>query len=206
MFIYYFDNYQKNSTYNMLNQNKFIDKILSITSISNQSKIDLSDKLKKLVLPKGHILVKPYSVCNHTYYVEQGLTRTFYYKDGKDVTDWFSLEDTFATSIVSFISGKPDRRGIELLEPSVLYSLSHDDLEDLCNKHHDVERLARLLISSGLVEMQKRFDDLHFATALQRYKTLLEDKPALINRAPLGMIASYLGITQETLSRMRLKI
>lgn len=185
---------------------KFLDKISSITNLSAESISALEPVLKKLELPKGYILIKPDSVCNYTYYVESGLTRTFYYKDGKDVTDWFSPEDTFAVSIVSFISRKPDRRGIELLESSVLYALHYEDLENLFSKYHDIERLGRLLVNDGLVEMQRRFDDLHFATALQRYKTLLNKKPDLINRVPLGMIASYLGITQETLSRIRLQV
>jgi hypothetical protein len=55
----------------------------------------------------------------------------------------------------------------------------------------------------GLIQLQKKLDDLHFSTALQRYQTLMENNPTFIQRVPLGMIASYLGITQETLSRIR---
>jgi CRP-like cAMP-binding protein len=119
------------------------------------------------------------------------------------VTDWISPENSFACSIVSFISRKPDRRNIEVLEPSVLYTLSHDDLEKLCKDYHEIERLFRLLVASGLVELQKKFDDLHFASASQRYQVLMKNNPDFILRVPLGMIASYLGITQETLSRVR---
>jgi len=147
--------------------------------------------------------VRENTVCNYVYFVEKGLTRTFYYKGGKDVTDWFSPENTFACSIVSFISRKPDRREIELLEPSVLWALHYNDLENLCVKHHEIERLTRHLVSSGLVQLQQRFDDLHFSPASQRYQTLMETNPSLIQRVPLGMIASYLGVTQETLSRIR---
>jgi hypothetical protein len=60
-----------------------------------------------------------------------------------------------------------------------------------------------MILSSGLIQMQQRFDDLHFATALQRYRKLIDNNPTFVNRVPLGMIASYLGITQETLSRIR---
>jgi CRP-like cAMP-binding protein len=109
----------------------------------------------------------------------------------------------FACSIISFLTRQPDRRGIELLEDSVLWGMHHDELEQLYKHHHDIERLGRLLVSFGLIQLQQRFDDLHFATAAQRYRTLMDTNPSFIQRVPLGMIASYLGITQETLSRIR---
>ena len=157
-------------------------------------------------LPKDYILLKPNSVCNYIYFIEKGLTRTFYLKKGKDVTDWLSPENTFAVSIVSFINRIPDRRGIELLEDSVIWALSYENLNKGFNKYHDLERLGRLIANTGITQMQKRFDDLHFATAKERYQILVQSNPTLLTRAPLGVIASYLGITQETLSRIRSKI
>ena len=185
---------------------KFFLTVSQFTNLSAESKEELSSCLKILELPKGHVLVKADTVCNFLYFVDSGLTRTYYLKDGKDVTDWISDENSFASSIISFITRKPDRRIIELLEPSVLFSLHYKDLENLCKKHHDIENFFRHLVSFGLVQLQQKFDDLHFATALQRYQTLMENHPTFILRVPLGMIASYLGITQETLSRIRSQI
>lgn len=139
-------------------------------------------------------------------FIEKGLSRTFYYKDVKDITDWISTEGTFACSIVSFITRQPDIRNIELLEDSVIWGIHHDDLEKLYSQHHDIERLGRLLVSAGVVQMQHRFDELHFTSASERYKQLLKIHPDIVLRVPLGMIASYLGITQETLSRMRAQL
>lgn len=184
----------------------FFSTVSQYTSLSAQSKQELTARLKKQVLPKGHILVKPDTTCNFTYFIDSGLTRTFYLKDGKDITDWISDECSFASSIISFITRKPDRRGIELLENSVLYSLHYNDLEDLCKRYHDIETLFRKLVSLGLIQLQQKFDDLHFATALERYQVLMQTHPSFIQRVPLGMIASYLGITQETLSRIRSQI
>lgn len=185
---------------------KFFEVVSQLSTLSAESRLALSGILKRHDLKKGHILIHQNSVCNYLYFVESGLTRTYYYNDGKDITDWISPENTFACSIVSFISRKPDRRQIELLEPSVLWSLQYYEAEQLCAKHHDIEHMIRLLVSSGLIQLQQRFDDLHFATALQRYQTLMKEAPSLIQRVPLGMIASYLGITQETLSRIRSQI
>ena len=185
---------------------KFFELVSQITSLSADSKQALSAISKKLELKKGHILVHQNSVCNYIYFIESGLTRTYYYNDGKDITDWLSPENSFACSIVSYISRKPDRRQIELLEPSKLWSLQYYEMEQLCSRHHDIERMLRHMLSSGLIQLQQRFDDLHFATALQRYQTLMKENPTLIQRVPLSMIASYLGITQETLSRIRSQI
>jgi signal-transduction protein with cAMP-binding, CBS, and nucleotidyltransferase domain len=186
-----------------IRMDSFFLTVAQFTHLADDSQQDLASKLRRQEFSKGHILVKPNTTCNYLYFIEQGLTRTFYYKNDKDVTDWISVENSFAVSLISFITRKPDRRGIELLEPSVLYLIHHNELETLCAKHHDIERLVRHLVSFGLTQLQQKFDDLHFSTALERYQRLLTTHLSLIGRVPLGMIASYLGITQETLSRIR---
>lgn len=177
-----------------------------LLSLKPESRDLLAAVLKKQEYAKGKLLIRQHTVCDAIYFIEKGLTRTYYIKHGKDVTDWLSPENSFACSIVSFITRTPDIRNVEALEPTVCWVLKHGDLEHLYTQSHEIERLGRLLVSSGLVQVQKRFDDLHFASALERYNILLSQHPGLINRVPLSIIASYLGITQETLSRMRAQI
>lgn len=184
----------------------FFAAISKFSNLSAESKQALSSCLKRLEFPKGQILVKQDTISNFIYFIESGLTRTYYLKDGKEITDWISEENSFASSIISFITRRPDRRTIMLLEPSVIFSLHHDDAESLCKKYHDIEHLFRNLVSFGLVELQQKFDDLHFSSALERYQTLMTTHPTFILRVPLSMIASLLGITQETLSRVRSQI
>jgi CRP-like cAMP-binding protein len=172
-------------------------------TLSQDSKQALAAILQKMELPKGHLLIKADTVRNYIYFIEKGLSRTFYLKEDKEVTDWISTENTFACSIVSFITRKPDRRAIELLENSLLWAIPYQQIETLYQTHHQIERFGRLVTAHGLVQIQQRFDALHFATAHERYTQLMESNPTLIHRVPLGMIASYLGITQETLSRIR---
>ena len=184
----------------------FFDTISQFTTLTKGGKDALASILKLREVDKGEVLVKENSVCHYIYYIEKGLTRTYYYKNGKDITDWISVEGTFACSILSFISRQPDRRAIETLEDCILYSLQYDELEDLFLNYHDVERLGRHLANLGLIQLQKRFDALHFETASERYRNLIEETPSLVQRVPLGILASYLGVTQETLSRIRNKI
>ena len=185
---------------------KFFQTVSQFTHLSAESKQEFSERLKISEFPKGHILLQQDKICNYLYFVDTGLARTFYLKDGKDVTDWFSVENSFAVSPISFITRQPDRRAIELLEPSVIYSLHYNDMETLSRKHHDIENFYRHLVSSGMVQLLQKIDAFHFSTALQRYQTLMATNPTIIQRVPLGMIASYLGITQETLSRIRSQI
>src|SRR5215213_2211164 len=146
----------------------FFDIVKDRVQLSEKAKEAFLAVMKKEEYAKRHVLVKPGSVCNSMYFIEKGLTRTFYYKHGKDVTDWFSPENTIACSIVSFISRQPDRRGIELLEDSVIYVLDYTDMESLCNQHHEIERFVRIVTGYGLILVQERFDDLHFASAPER--------------------------------------
>ena len=183
--------------------NSFLQATLQFARLDTESLNKLSAITKRHEFPKGHILLNPYAICSHLYFIEKGLTRTFYLKNGKDITDWITTENNFAVSLISFINRVPDRRTIELLEPSILYSIGYHDLEALCTLHHDIEHFVRQLVSCGLVQLQRKFDEIHFSTAKQRYEKLMKTNPTIIQRVPLGMVATFLGITQETLSRIR---
>src|SRR5215211_7078648 len=97
----------------------FFQTIDQFLQLSAEGKNAFASILRNEAHPKGYVLLKPNSICRRLYFIEQGLTRTFYYKDGKDVTDWLSAENTFAGSMISFLTQMPDVRGVELLEPSV---------------------------------------------------------------------------------------
>lgn len=179
---------------------RVIEPLMHLSPAGRQA---LGGIMEQAAFPKGHVLIRQDTVCGRIYFIETGLARTYYYKDGREVTDWLAAEGDFVGSMVSFLTQQPDRRIVELLEPSRLWAIPQARLESLYDLHHEIERLGRLLISTGLVQMQQRFDDLHFASARQRYQTLLGRHRSLVQRVPLGMIASYLGISQETLSRIR---
>jgi CRP-like cAMP-binding protein len=189
-----------------MGHNAFIDAVSQFTPLSEIGRQALLSVLVRLEVGKHHVLVPQNTVCRTIYFIETGLTRTYYYKDGKDVTDWLSAEGQFAVSLSSFITQQPDRRIVETLEPSVLWTISYTSLETLYRQYHEIEHLGRLLVNHGIILLQQRFDELHFASALERYRNLMAMNPTLVQRVPLGMVASYLGMTSETLSRMRAQL
>ncbi|WP_294735816.1 Crp/Fnr family transcriptional regulator [uncultured Flavobacterium sp.] len=188
------------------NKISFFDSISPFVKLSSESKNTLLSLMLKQELQKGHVLVPTGNICTHVYYIEKGLARTFYIKDSKEITEKFALENSFTCSINSYVTQKADGKQIELLEPSTVWSLPYKKLEELYDKYHDIERMGRHLITVELTQVHKRLSSLQFMSAQERYNDLITYSPELLQRVPLGIISSYLGITQETLSRIRTKI
>ena len=181
----------------------FINYLHAISKLSDGTKLDLENCLTTFEFEKNQTVLKQGQVCNYLYFVNKGLLRLFYYRDGKDITDYFATEQNIIGGIESFFSRKPSDKIIETLEPCELIAISFDNLEKLYQVHHDLERVGRILSIEAFLSMQERLFAIQFHPAKQRYKELLESRPNILQRVPLGHIASYLGITQVTLSRIR---
>ncbi len=184
--------------------NEIIDSIVAqygILSAEARNDVKKLGQIRKV--NKGDILVKEGDYSYELYFVAHGGARAYYLMDGKTITDWFAFENDFISSIVSFFLGVPSQHYIEILEDSTFMVLQLKDIEMLCDKYHDFERLARMSTTKTMLQLQQRIVSLQFKTSKERYHSLLEKYPQIELRAPLGDIASYLGITQETLSRIR---
>lgn len=144
--------------------------------------------------------------CRHLYFLQQGALRGYYTLEGKEITHWFAFENDFVTSFHSYITQQPTVENIQLLEGSILWSISKEKLTSLLDKHREIERLVRIIYENYYIRLEERFINSHFKTASERYHDLLNQSPHIIERVPLGYIASYLGISQETLSRIRNRI
>jgi CRP-like cAMP-binding protein len=171
--------------------------------ISETARKDLAEVLRKVTLPKNNLLSKEACVCNDLYFLEQGCLRSFYNLDGKEVTNRLVFENDFVTSFYSFISRKPGIENIQLLEDSMLWTISYDALQQLFDKHYDIERMVRIIYEQYYIRLEERLMALQFKTAKERYEQLIIGSPHILKRVSLGYIASYLGISQETLSRIR---
>lgn len=169
--------------------------------------IDCKNELIKvskiLNLAKETIIVKEGDFADKSYFIAEGCARAFYVKDGKDITDWFAFENDFISSINSFFLNIPSPHYIEVLEKSTLLQISRANINLLAEQYPEFDRLTKLVITKTMLQQQQRIASMQFETAQQKYENLLNIRQDITQRAALTHIASYLGITLETLSRIR---
>lgn len=177
--------------------------IQQISPLEGQALDDFMQAWKYWNCTKDHFLLREHTVSDYIYFIEKGAARIFYHKKEKEVTEWIALDGQFFLSITSFFQRSPSHLVIQALEPSLVYGIHHNDLMALADKHHAVEKMLRKMVTLSLILSQQRMDSIQFETAHERYERLLQNTPNIIQRVPLSYIASFLGVTLETLSRIR---
>lgn len=172
----------------------------------------LSDEIRAAIISNSHIISikKRYKLLsagersNTIYFILKGAIRIYYLdKKGKETNTWFLLDNELVISIFSFYTGQPSFEYIETLEDCILIALKREDLEALYLKHMEFNFLGRKLTESYHMHNEIRANELRMLNARERYENLIDRNPQLFQRVSLGHIASYLGISQETLSRIR---
>ncbi len=154
-------------------------------------------------VPKEHFLVREHEVCDYIFFIQKGIARIFYHKNRKEITEWIASDEQFFLSITSFFERSPSKLIIQTLEPAQVLGIHYNDLIRLASEHHEVETLFRKMMTASLILSQYRMDSIQFETAQQRYENLVKNQSQIIKRVPLSYIASFLGVTLETLSRIR---
>lgn len=152
---------------------------------------------------KGDLIFEPNSYLKHIYFIESGFTRVFYYKNRKEITHYFFGENTFSTGIESVFYRKPSFFGFQALAPCRINLLPFTPIRELANKSITMNHIIQKILLDNLISFSKRFYNSQFETAHERYVSLLKDNPSLLQNATLGHIASYLGVSQQTLSVIR---
>ena len=168
---------------------------------------DELDILESILVPmkfaRGENVVSEGEVCVAIYYVERGLLREYYYKNNKEVTEYLAVDGNVFMCIESLFQNEPSKLIVEALEPSVVYALPKDRLEEVTLHNVNIQILYRKILEESLIISQRRADLLRFESAKDRYRKLCKLNPKVIMKAPLVYIASYLQMTPETLSRVR---
>lgn len=160
---------------------------------------------KSEVIPKGTIIQEVSKYSKRVLFIESGLLRTYYLKDGKDITHFFFDEDYFVAPINSIFYNKSERYVWEALEACQVKVILYEDFMMLTEQFPKLSRLLLDFAIHMLDLFSQKLDLIQFQTAHDRYNTFLDMYPNLQNRVSLGSTASFLGITQQTLSVIRAK-
>lgn len=171
--------------------------------LSREQIHELADILVCRKFKKGERILDEGEVCRSMLYLEKGLTRQFYFKYDKDLTEHIAYEGGVVICLESYLKEEPTRLMIEALEPTIAWDIPKDKIEQLALKDAEVGVWYRKLFEASLIEAQVKADTLRFEPAHERYNKLLQLHPEILKRAPLVYIASLLQMTPETLSRVR---
>lgn len=165
------------------------------------------DILESILVPmkfaKGEMILNEGEVCENIYYIDRGLIRQFYFKNGKQITEHLGEDQTIFMCIESLFREEPTKLQVEAIEPSIVYALPKQRLEQVALHNVNIQILYRKILEESLIISQVHADLVRFETAQDRYKKMCKLNPQVILRAPLVYIASYLQMTPETLSRVR---
>lgn len=184
-----------------------IDTILDqIFPLPERSKSVLQTLISEIEFPKDSIIIKAGKLEKPIYFIKKGIVRAFVPQENQDVTFWFGKEGDVVLPMKSYVGNDNNYENIQLLEDSVLYQLEIASLRELFETDIHIANWGRKLAEKELVKTEELFISRQFRTASQRYLELLREQPEILQRVQLGYIASFLGITQVSLSRIRAEI
>ena len=186
--------------------NSFLETIKKFGYISESVEIDILKNINTENKKKGHYLIKAGQATANLFVLQTGLVRGFYIKNDKEINTWFAAENIVLGSALPLFSNNPSIENIQLLEDSVFHYISNQNLQKLYNKHPDFNTIGRKVAEEYCLLLENRIASLQVDSAEDRYRKLIKDFPNISQRVSLGHIASYLGITQATLSRIREKM
>jgi CRP-like cAMP-binding protein len=182
---------------------RFLQFLNSIYPLSEQHVQHLSKVLKTQTFAKKSFLLKTGQICNHIYFIETGLARCFYIKDGIEISSWFMKEGDMIISVESFLSQKESHEAIQALEDMIVHYVSYEELQFIYKNFLEFNIIGRVLTEKYYTLSEQRLFSLRMMRAQERYDFMSKNHQELIQRVPSLHIASYLGITKETLSRIR---
>ncbi len=165
------------------------------------------DKMSEIVelteVKKGTLIVEADKICRNIFFVAQGIVRAYCYAKGRDITFWIGDEGSVALSMQSYINNIPGYEYIVTIEDCILYKMSVDNLKHLFRHDINIANWGRVFAEKEILRAEKSLIPQLFTTGKERYEALLRQQPQLLNRIPLENIASFLGVTPVSLSRIR---
>ncbi|TGN24246.1 Crp/Fnr family transcriptional regulator [Empedobacter tilapiae] len=184
-----------------------ISYIKSKISITDEDIVNILSYFRPLKLKKNELLLTHGQSSQRTYFVTKGCLRIFFInEDGQDSTRYFAFENQFATALVSFITSEPSEEYLQAVEDSEVYYITHKDFYHLLEIVPQWEKFYRIYLEIAYVTNTKRLMSFLIQDALEKYRQLLDENPTIVQRLSNKMVASYLNISQATLSRLKPKL
>ena len=180
--------------------------VLSIVSLTERERHFLEEQFVYREVPKKFTLVREGQVARELFFVNRGCLRFYYNRDGDEVTGFIFLENLFATALDSFLQQEPSTQIVETLEDSELLVVSYDNLQRLYDYSVNFQIFGRKLAEQRLVNAQRILSSYILDSPEERYRKLLATQPEWLQRVPQHYLASFLGITPVSLSRIRKRI
>lgn len=171
--------------------------------LNNSEWKDFESCLTKVNIANKEQILRPGEHCNFIAFIHEGSFRFYYDKEGEEKITAFNFQGDFVSNYRSFLTGKPSDHYIEAMQDAVIYKINLQELNSLYDKHKNIERLGRLIAENLYLMVASRLDSFMFQSPEERYKALIERNSRLLQEVPQYMIASYLGVKPETLSRIR---
>ena len=182
---------------------QLLNYLSAIHPLSEELKDYLRAYIKQRALVKKDYLLKAGHVCRHVYFIQTGLLRCFYLKEEAEVCSWFMREGDVMISVESFFDQKPSYESIQALEDTVVWYISYQELEFVYKHFMEFNYVGRVLVQNYYKLSEQRLYSMRLQSATERYHFLLHHFPEIIQRVSSADIASYLGVTRETLSRIK---
>jgi len=177
--------------------------------VPSLQEIEWSEFQKKLTiqqLKKGASLTRNGEICRQVSFINKGLVRMFYLVDGKEICTGFMEENQYVSQYDSFLTHQPSPGNIDALEDCELINLSYDDMQAMYRLYPVFEIFGRKIAETLFIMISSHNTRLLALSPEERYKSVIEYQPFIIQRVPQYMIASFIGITPEHLSRLRKKM
>jgi CRP-like cAMP-binding protein len=183
------------------------EELFRILAGKHPLRLELKEKLNEMIkrehYNKSQLILKPGQVANRAWFIEKGSAMGYIYKEEKKVPFWFWNDGQLLVPIDSFFSQKQSDSYIELLEPSILFSITYDQVTELTKTFSDTNEYIRNVLQEHYQMSKNRILNLAALTPEEHYLNLMRDCPAIFLKASVESIASYLGISRKTLNRIR---
>ena len=180
-----------------------LDHIHALVPLSPETERALTDCLTPCRFPKRHLLVEEGRRTGTAFFIKRGLTRSYWLVNGEEITTSFSAEGSIVFSMDELYYDKPSEEYVETLEETEAYKITLDDLRRLFRTNLELANWGRIIHQNEYRRLHRSHKERLTLPAAQRYEAFCQQFPDVVQRVQLGYIASYLGITLPTLSRLR---